>query len=548
VQIPIEVGLVALRVDDQPVANPEIERGTLWLGLRPDGDIEEDRLDVVVYRHLHDTLPQRLTTIVQLDVAGQGREVALTGAGLAGFVGEALDSELPAQLAPDGRLRVQVRPGRWEVTLTARAPALTAALAVAAAAEPWPAEEIWSFQTEPRLRVAALEGAEAVDPERTGVPARWGDLPSYRVAAGQSVNVVERSRNDATDANRLSLRRNLWLDFDGGAFTARDVVAGQMRSRWRLDMAAPYTMTMAAIDDENLLITAGPEPGLQGVELRAAELSLTGTARIEREGRLPVSGYRERFDDVTTTLHVPPAYRVVAVPGADSARGVWLENWRLLDVFLLLILTAAVWRLFGTVPGLVALATLVLIFHEPLAPRWAWLNLLAAIALLRVAPEGRLRTFCRRYQLVSAAAITVLLIPFTVGQLRTAIFPQLERPMLERGVAAYSAASLDGLLDQVRRRESVDASELSVLRAPQSLVLEEAVVTAPRQIGSSVPRYLPGALVQTGPGLPDWIWTRHELRFSGPVEAEDTFRLVLLGPVAVALWRVASVAGAHGRL
>ena len=261
------------------------------------------------------------------------------------------------------------------------------------ATDPWPADEIWSFQSEPRLRVAALEGAPAIDSQRSGVPPEWQNLPSYRVGAGVTLNLVERSRNDPGNSNRLSLSRNLWLDFDGGGFTAQDSVEGQMRGGWRLDMASPFTMTMASIYGENLLITEGPAAGTQGVELREPELELATTARLPSMTGLPVTGYTEPFDSVNTTLHLPPGYRLVAAPGADEAAGAWFERWRLLDVFLTLIVAAAVWRMFGAVSGLVALAAMVLMFHEPSAPRWSWLNLIAAIAVLRVAPQGAVREF-----------------------------------------------------------------------------------------------------------------------------------------------------------
>src|SRR5690606_27192882 len=150
-----------------------------------------------------------------------------------------------------------------------------ASITRAAAVEPWPADEIWSFEPETRLRVAALEGAEAVDPARSGVPGEWFDLPSYRVVPEQPMALVERSRNDAAQANRLALNRDLWLDFDGGGFTARDRIGGRMSSEWRLDMAAPFVMTMASIDDEPLLVTLGTEAGLQGVELRTQLMNLT---------------------------------------------------------------------------------------------------------------------------------------------------------------------------------------------------------------------------------------------------------------------------------
>ncbi len=371
---------------------------------------------------------------------------------------ESLDADLPALLTAEGRLRVQVRPGQWELTLVARAAAPAATVARPNAVEPWPSDEIWSFATEPRLRVSALEGAESVDADRSGVPSDWRALPSYRVVAGQSVNVVERSRNDAAQANRLHLARDLWLDFDGGGFTARDRVSGSMSSRWRLDMGAPYVMTMASIDEDNLLVTQGAEPGLQGVELRAANVNLTTTARLARDGAVPVSGYRESFDDVNTTLHTPPGYRLVAAPGADRAGGAWLERWRLLDVFVVLIITVAAWRLLGPVAGGIALVALVVAFHEPDVPRWTWLNLVVALALLRVAPEGRLGNFARRYQWVSIALVALLLVPFTIDQVRLALHPQLELSQLGRDLGRDPNA---GYLRKLASPVSADSLECS---------------------------------------------------------------------------------------
>ncbi len=537
IPVPPETGLVALKLDGVAVPNPELERGTLWLGLRPQAEVEEDRLDVVVHRKLADSLPALLTTQISLDIAGQAREVALDGAAIAGFVPQALESDLPVQLTQEGRLRVQVRPGQWTVTLIARASAPPTALARPAPTEPWPADEVWSFAAEPRLRVAALEGAESVDAERSGVPGEWRGLPSYRVVAGQSVNVVERSRNDAAQANRLRLARDLWLDFDGRGFTARDRVSGSMSSRWRLDMGAPYVMTMAAIDDDNLLVTQGAEPGLQGVELRAADVSLTTTARLARDGAVPVSGYRETFDDVTTTLHTPPGYRLVAAPGADRAGGAWLERWTLLDVFVVLVITVAVWRLFGSLAGATALVALVVSFHEADAPQWTWLNLVVALALLRVAPEGRLRNFARGYQWISVALVALLLVPFTIGQLRLALHPQLELVSLGRGITAQARA-----FPAVAGRAKVAAAPAAASAEREAAPLQEVVVTGSRRIGGALSRYLPGALVQTGPGLPDWSWTQYSLGFSGPVAEQQTVRLVLFGPALVGAWRVASVA------
>ncbi len=560
--VPLQSGLISLALDGEVIARPQLEDGQVWLGIRADAVAEEDRLSVNVYRRLADGLPITLTTRIELDVAGQSRELELVGGLLPGFVGQALNSALPVQLDQDGTLRIQIRPGRWVVELMTRTPTLVEELEVPAAVAPWPDEEIWSFQANPRLRIAALEGAVSVDAARSGVPAGWRGLPSYAVAAEQVLNLVERSRNDAEDENRLSLVRDLWLDFDGDGYTALDRVTGEMRSGWRLDMAAPYLMTSADADGEEMLITASPEPGAQGIELRGSRLVVRDTARLlPQTGEIPVTGYRESFAQVQTTLHLPPGYRLMAASGADTADGAWLNRWRLLDIFLVLIIAAGTWRLLGTVPGLIALAALVLTFHEPGAPSWAWLNLLVIVGLLRVVPEGRLRRFCGWYRNASIVSLCLLLIPFIVGQIRVVVFPQLEHSQLQRGsITVPGLVRLGGAQSEIDElflpaaqaprllRRELGLNELRANRtrielggvADASIALEEDAFSA-GGIGGGVTRYVPGALVQTGPGLPDWNWNRYTLSWSGPIEAEQSFRMIVFGPWRVGAWRLATV-------
>ena len=64
-------------------------------------------------------------------------------------------------------------------------------------------------------------------------------------------------------------------------------------------------------------------------------------------------------------------------------------------------------------------------FHEVGAPIWSWLNMLIAVALVRVAPAGRLLRAVKAYRVVSYLVLLGLLIPFAVGQIRVALYPQL---------------------------------------------------------------------------------------------------------------------------
>src|SRR5207247_2440791 len=151
-----------------PAACPNGEpQGQLWLQRRMVASTEESRLDVVVHRRVIDDIPLQLVTRVELKVAGPGREMLLGRALPDGFVPLSLASPLPSRLEPDGRLRVQVRPGTWALELAARHEGPASALTLPAAEGPWAAEEVWVFAPRTDLRLASVAGVPAIDPQHT---------------------------------------------------------------------------------------------------------------------------------------------------------------------------------------------------------------------------------------------------------------------------------------------------------------------------------------------------------------------------------------------
>ncbi|MGH7965553.1 MAG: hypothetical protein ACRERD_27700, partial [Candidatus Binatia bacterium] len=120
--VPRETGLVALILHDRPINFPDLDTdGRLWLQQRAaEQDGEEDRLELKVYRRIVDEIPLMVTTHIDLQISGKQREVLLGQVMTADYLPMSLESPLPARLEPDGRLRVQVRPGRWSIALTVR--------------------------------------------------------------------------------------------------------------------------------------------------------------------------------------------------------------------------------------------------------------------------------------------------------------------------------------------------------------------------------------------------------------------------------------------
>ncbi len=257
----------------------------------------------------------------------------------------------------------------------------------------------------------------------------------------------------------------------------KDAVTGQMRTGWRLDMSPPYVLLAAWEGDENLLVTRGQGSGQTGIEVRQTNVAVDALGRSDARKSMPVTGWEARFGAVNATLNLPPGNKLLAAPGVDDARGSWASQWQLLDFFLVLIITIAVWRLLGRGGGVIALLALVLSFHEMYAPGWLWLNLLIAMALMRVAPAGRLRQMVSGYQMLSAAALLVALVPFVANQLRIAIYPQLEPQynqyqLYDRAVPASTPAERPG-----RTREGTAAQLRSEAIIAESDMLEELVVS-----------------------------------------------------------------------
>ena len=538
--VPATVGLIELSVDNERVARPRFDNNGVFLGDSKPDVSERDTLAVVVHRLIADAVPTRLITRLSIDVSGSVREASLGSVLPDGFVPISISSSLPARLEADGTLRMQVRPGRWKVSLVARAPEVLDAVTLDTAA--LADTETWSYRGNDSLRVTAVEGLPPVDPGRVNVPPEWQELPAFRVTEGDTLTVLERSRGKASAENALSLSRTLWLDFDGGGFTVRDRIGGSMQTDWRLDMRAPYVLASAKEAGENLLVTRGDEPQETGVEVRRSQVNLEGLGRLEARGSMPATGWDTRFSDVETTLYLPPGHKLLAAPGADTASGSWVARWQLLDFFLVLIITIAAVKLFGRGAGVVALLALVLSYNEAGAPAWLWLNLLVALALLRVAPAGRLQRTVQGYLGASGLLLLLALVPFIGDQLKFALYPQLE-PQTSRYYSPETAmpAAPPPLESGVAADAQPGRRKASLAESPR---VEEIMVMGNRPASSSTnyARYAANATVQTGPGLPSWQWNRYGLRWNGPVDTGQSLKLIILPRWLVSLLRVFSVA------
>jgi hypothetical protein len=591
--VPNATGLVAVTVGGRRLDFPRrTEDGELFLQ-KEEALAETDSLEITVHRKLMDGVPMVLQTRVSLEVAGKAREVTLGRALPDGFVAHALESELPARVEPDGRLRVQVRPGSFTLTLAARSATEAgrppARITRPAPDGPWKeGEEVWVFETSPTLRVVTVDGLPSIDPQQTTLPDDWKKLPAYLLAPGATLALTEKERGDAVPPpDQLALARRLWLDFDGGGITAEDALTGIFRSSWRLAMGPSEKLGRVTVGGVDQFVTRLPGGG-DGVEIRQGEARVTTESRIEGAPRsFPVAGWAHDFQSVGATLELPPGWRLLHATGADAVSDTWLRQWSLLDLFLVLVSALAAAKLFGPRAGVLTLVALALTVTEPDAPAWLWLVVLLAEALARALGQGKLGRVLRLFQLGVWIALVLSAAPFAVQQVRAGLYPAQEReraggldlPMIgttsEREYAAYQAKGEDstalragavadaeeppsqgivgglagggrgksakkpeGLYGLKNREAKLEAAkseaERSLVRAQGAgrvaVAASSKVTIAGNQPAQNLTTYDPSVIVQTGPGLPRWQWRSVSLAWNGPVERGQRLSLWLLSP------------------
>jgi len=532
---PSGTGLVRLSLNGNSILFPRFNKNKIGLGLKQvEGDQPvKESLQIKVYRKIRDEIPATIETRILLDISGPGRETLLGRALLRDTIPMNFSSPIPGRLEADGRLRLQVKPGHWEINLLSRHAGPLSEIKWNPGGGPWAAEEVWSFQANTNLKLTELSGVPAVDPTQSNVPEEWRTLPAYRIQPGDTLTLSEIRRGNSEPApDVLNIQREMWLDFDGKGYTVKDHISGTMNEGWRLDADPDTLLGRVTINNKDQLITYDRDGKTPGVEIRQGTINITAVSRIERQDhKFNSVGWKHGFHSLNTTVHLPPGYDLFAGTGMDRAHSSWISKWSLFDLFILLMITAAISNLMGRVWGLLAFFTIGIIYHEINAPVYIWLNILASLALLKVLPEGKFRTVISWYRNFSIAALLIISIPFLIDQARQSVHPQLEHE--HRQTFSFPMSQEESFAPPAKaKKEMKGAFDLESPAVERGLgsMSESYFDQYSSGKGREFRRFDPDAKIQTGPGLPVWRWNRVNLTWGGPVSQDETVNLILIPP------------------
>ncbi|MBT7410869.1 MAG: hypothetical protein HN826_14300 [Methylococcales bacterium] len=534
ISIPRETGLLKLSETQKSIAIDRDKDGRLWLNRKKvisESKKLQNRLEVKVFRHIKDSIPLIMTYSIHLKVSGDSREIQLGRVVDSGFIPQYLSTKLPARIESNGLLRVQVRAGEWLIKLKVRHDKPLNSLLLNSNGQYWPKQEVWVFQSQADLRVVDVEGVQEIDTNQTNLPVSWKKFPAYLMMPSNVMTLVEKRRGNSEPVpNRLSLKRNIYLDFNGKGYTVQDKITGAMHKDWRLEMGGAAVLGRVMINEQAQFITRLNESQNPGVEIRQGNLKLEADSRINDESSvISAVGWSHDFDRVSATLHLPPGWKLFDATGLDSLSTSWIQKWSLLDLFILLIISLSCYKIWGWKWGALAFVTLLLIYQEQYAPSWAILNVLAVIALVRVLPEGRFKKSANFYKFTSLFIVALIVINFAITQVRTALYPQLEKPWVTLGTG-----------ENTRYKESYnftsgDTRQYKSNAMPMMVQRSENVASKSYRIKSyskkqQLQKMDLQAKIQTGPGLPKWRWNKVGLNWSGPVSQQQTLKFYFISP------------------
>ncbi|NOY72214.1 MAG: hypothetical protein GXP14_07525, partial [Gammaproteobacteria bacterium] len=168
--LPKTTGLIHVVIDNKQIDFPRFAPdGRLWLNKTRTSEVMvEDRLQVDVFRRVIDDVPLKMLTRLELNVGGQSREIVLGPLFANDTLPVSVTGPLPMRLEVDGKLRIQVRPGRWVIQIQTRYKTPVNQLSLVASN--LPDAEVWVFETRPSLRLVEIEGVTAIDPRQTKLP------------------------------------------------------------------------------------------------------------------------------------------------------------------------------------------------------------------------------------------------------------------------------------------------------------------------------------------------------------------------------------------
>lgn len=483
----------------------------------------------VFKRWIDQPVPQ-VEVLLSFNVSGSPREITLPPiAEFPRFLPLSLQSAWPTELQPDGSLRIQVSPGQQDIRVLLRCQDQCEQPFKATGVAPF---EYWALQSDPLFRSLAWKDLSNVDPRQINAPEEWHNLSWIRVEKNQNAQWEVKSKGPDTEAENLTLVRNVWWDLKGKGWTIIDQLNGVRPAQNTLWMKSPFVLqSVKPTTSDDLFPLPVMDVSQTGgaVEWHDRNLALRAVSRIEDQpSALPVSGWNAKFENIQWNLSLPPGVSVLTASGVDTQSGTWTSNWSIADIFLMALLLALSWYFGGALMSLSMGFLGLIAFHTEWFPGW----LLGSVLLLGLIKQW----YRRREQWPSWLSwlwriLMVLLLAqsflFILQRIDYALYPQWSK---QSGVLAWLKQSSDTQANNMasapgEEQAALEEIPIPVSPAPASLSRSKSPISdEDLPIKEVNDRALS---IAAGPSQPNWPsqWNGVSVGWHSSVGADASWKL-----------------------
>ncbi|CAA6818112.1 MAG: Unknown protein [uncultured Sulfurovum sp.] len=544
-QLSSNMALITLYKEGKKITTPKVDaQSRLWLSDNEEESNKKGTLSVSIYRKLMDGHPMKMQTNLHFRVSGKMRSVLLDGIVLEGFYPSRVLGNLDAKINKDKKLEVQVKAGEWVLNIDSFSPTNLLELRVPKHSFKYANQETLSLQTDASYRSIEILNAQSIDPSQSNLPKAWKNLALYLLEEEKSLTIKELYKSvKQQEQNDFVLKREVWLDYDGKGYSFKDNIQANISKVKRLESSGVFDLGSVSINTKPMLINTLNSSEKKGVELREKNMDIEASSRYENNrALLPVNGWSEAFDKVSLYLNLPPGWRVFASFGSDSQSAKsWVKSWNLMDIFLVLLLSIAIYQLFGLKWAIPATFFLLILWHEASAPTIIWLWILALVALIRVLGEGKMKKVLQVVFALSSIVVILNVLQFSVYKVRTTLYPQLEKvPYVSTYASEKDNAQSRGRISkEVYQQESMDQM---VVQSSNYAKTKKMMIPKKKQILLQN-KIDPNAIVQTGEGTPTWNWSHHSFFWQSTVGLEDKLEIWFITPTMTKVLNILNVVG-----
>jgi hypothetical protein len=548
IQVPKTSGIIDLVVNNSEYKNTVDADAKIWRGQNAISDnlITSDFLNIQVFRKIIDSVPYKLETVLRINSGGRAREVILNDI-LLGTEAYELDSALPAYFDDKKNLLLRVKPGQWETRIYSFANSHFDSMALKVNGDNMPSAELWSFSAEPSLRTVSLAGAQSVDPSITEVPAEWRNLPTYSINSDTRLFVERESRADPSlISDQYTLERTVQLLSDGSTYNYSDKIIGKISTDGRLDVGSNIMLGSVTLNGMDQAITKLPDNSNVGIEIRAGDINLKSSARVENDNReLSVTGWLTNFQSADMNLYLPNGYKLLHVTGASTVYGSWLGKWDLLDIFLILASTVLAFKVLGKVASLFVLVGLILV-EQQFALAGVSIALLIFSIILKLMSDNWLGSLLKFVKFITVVTLIFSFLPYSYERLIESIYPQLENNYNYFPQYQYNEGhnyQAENVAVEAYSGDMASSAPAASAPVPRSKALTKRATGLVNDMAvgsvSNVNKYLVDPnMVQTGFGEIKNYGKAYQLNWLGPINQADTFKIYYLTPLLNLIWAI----------